>query len=110
MRVYVSGTLADLARFAADRTVSGGARFVPADDSEESEYETLQAAAEDAATLVAPRGRRVVVVAEVPDPDADFALSEVVAVHADDAPVETAATPLPELGWYATQEIGDLVG
>ena len=50
-------------------------------------------------------GRRVVVVAEVADPDGEVSLRDVVAVHADPADRPAGADPDEDLGWYATQEI-----
>lgn len=86
-------------------------RLVAAEETEEAEYDALMAAAEASAALVAGRGRRVVVVADVPDPDAAFALDRVRAVHADTEDVDLGGDPdeLPELGWFATQEIADLL-
>ena len=110
MRVYLPATLEQLAGFVEAGEVPASAdRYVAQDESEEAEYDALAAAADDSAGLLAGPGRRVVVVAEVTDPDATFALDRVVAVHADDAPVSPDRVDLPELGWYATQEIPDLL-
>ena len=56
-----------------------------ADDAEESEYAALMAAAVESRALLAGPGRRVVVVAEVADPDGAVAMDRVVAVHVDTA-------------------------
>ena len=111
MRIYVPTTLEDLAAFVSGGEVPASAeRYVAADESEESEYDALAAAADDSADLLGGPGRRVVVVADVPDPDAAFAVSRIDAVHADADQVDPAAAHLPELGWYATQEIPQLLG
>jgi hypothetical protein len=109
MRVYVPATLSALAKFVADDQVPAGDRFVADDESEEAEYAALAAAGDAAATLIDGSGRRVVVVADVPDPDAVFPMSLVAAVHADAEPVDARDPDLPELGWFAVQEIPDLL-
>lgn len=110
MRVYVPTTLAGLAASVADGEVaSGDERFVAEDESEEAEYAALEAAAEGSAVLLDAPGRRFVVVADVPDPDASFPMSLVVAVHADTEAVDPRSEDLPELAWYAVQEIADLI-
>lgn len=109
-RVYVPTTLSRLAGFVAAGSVpAAGERYLAPDDSEEAEYEALEAAAEDSAGLLDGPGRRVVVVAEVADPDAGFGLERIVAVHADTEDVDPRSEDLPDLGWYATQEIEDLL-
>jgi hypothetical protein len=110
MRIYLPTTLEDLAAFVAAGEVPASAeRYVAQDESEDSEYDALLAAADDSAALLGGPGRRVVVVADVPDPDAGFAVARIDAVHADTAPVDPSAAHLPDLGWYATQEIEDLL-
>ena len=69
-------------------------------------YAALVAAAR-AAESTAAGGRRVVVVAELADPDGAVPLRDVVAVHADEV---AGADPEDDLGWFATQEIGALLG
>ena len=109
-RVYVPATLADLAEFLAAGSVPADAdRYLAQDDSEEAEYDALAAAADDATALLGGVGRRVVVVAEVADPDAAFEVGRIAAVHADTVPVDPDAPHLPDLGWFATQEIPDLL-
>jgi hypothetical protein len=111
MRVYVPATLSTLAGFVETGLVGGGEeRFVAVDESEEAEYDALATAADAAAELLDGPGRRVVVVAEVPDADATFPVDLVVSVHADTDDVDPVADDLPELGWYAVQEIPDLLG
>ena len=113
MRLYLPTTLDRLGEQYAD-----GAFVVPADlvvaedDSEDAEYAALMTAADASATLVDGPGRRVVVVAELdrePEPGWSVPLKRVVAVHADleDRPVD--ADPDEDLGWFATQEIPDLL-
>ncbi len=110
MRIYLPTTLAGLAGFVAAGVLPATAeRFVSGDESEEAEYEALAAAAEDAAALLDGPGRRVVVVAEVVDVDGPVRLDQTVAVHADSSAVDPAARDLPELGWFATQEIDELL-
>ena len=111
MRVYVAATRSLLAGFVAEgRVPAGDDRFVAEEESEEAEYDALAAAADAAAELLDGPGRRVVVVADVPDADAAFPISLVAAVHADTDDVDPAGRDLPELGWYAVQEIPDLLG
>jgi hypothetical protein len=111
VRVYLATTLPGLAGLvAAGQVPAGGERFVAVEESEEAEYAALSEAADASATLLGGPGRRVVVVAEVPDGDAAFPTTLVVAVHADSADVDPSAGELPDLGWYAVQEIADLLG
>jgi hypothetical protein len=109
MRVYVPATLGALAGFVDDGQVPVGDRFVAEDESEEAEYAALSAAADAALTLLDASRRRVVVVADVPDAGLAFPISLVAAVHADSEPVDPGDSDLPELGWYAAQEIPDLL-
>lgn len=107
-RVYVPTTLTGLAGFVQARVIPGPTeRLAAPDDSEESEYAALMTAAAASATLLEGPARRVVVVAEVDDPDADIPLERVVAVHVD---TEDDADEDDDLAWYATQEIPDLLG
>ena len=110
MRIYLPTTLEDLAAFVAAGEVPASAeRYVAQDESEESEYDALAAAADDSGEQLGGPGRRAVVVAEVADPDAAFGIDRIVAVHADASAVDPSGANLPELGWYATQEIPDLL-
>ena len=63
------------------------------------------AAAAESAELLDGAGRRVVVVADLADPDAVVPLRDVVAVHADPADRPAGADPDEDLAWYAVQEI-----
>ena len=112
MRIYVPTTVAGLARLRDDGSLPASAeRYVADGDGEDQEYAALVAAAVDAAALLAGPGRRVVVVADVADPDGAVALSEVVAVHADpDGLPDDGADPDDDLCWYGTQEISQLLG
>jgi hypothetical protein len=111
VRIYLPATLRLLAGFVeAGHVPAGGERFVAVDESEEAEYDALSEAAEASAALLAGPGRRIVVVADVPDGDAAFPMSLVASVHADSEDVDPVADDLPELGWYAVQEIPDLLG
>jgi hypothetical protein len=110
VRIYVPATLAGLAGYLRSGAVPSTAeRFVAPDDSEESEYAALEAAAVAAVGLLDGPGRRVVLVAEVADEDAAVPLDRLEAVHADTEPVDPAARDLPDLAWFATQEIEDLL-
>lgn len=107
VRVYLPATLASLAAHDAageipasvDRVVAGG-------PDEESEYLALMSAADLSAELQDAAGRRVVLVAEVPDAEGPVPMSLVVAVHAD---TEAGAGPDDDLAWFASQEIPDLL-
>jgi hypothetical protein len=110
VRVYVPATLSLLADYRDLGSVPAGTeRLVAAEETEEAEYEALVAAAEASAELLTGHGRRVVVVADVADPDAPFGLDRIQAVHADTEDVDVSRDDLPDLGWYATQEIADLL-
>ena len=54
--------------------------------------------------------RRIVVVTDVVGEPATISIADVVAVHADPADLPDDADPDDDLGWYATQEIPDLLG
>ena len=81
-------------------------RFVAADEDEQSEYDALMDAADASAALLDAPGRRVVLVAEVADADGAISMNDVVACHVD---LEDDADPDDDLGWFATQEIPDLL-
>jgi kynureninase len=115
-RLYVPATLQDLALLDRVGVLSVGDDVVVApDESEQAEYDALMTAAELSAYLVAELGpgerRRVVIVAEAAGPAETVSLSDVVAVHADAGDVPPGVDPhdLEDLGWYATQEIPDLL-
>jgi hypothetical protein len=116
MRVYLPATLHLLAGLDVHGTlpVTDDAVLAP-DDSEDTEYDALMTAAETSAVLAAELEpgdrRRVVVVAEVETLGATVSLADVVAVHADADELPENADPedLGDLGWYATQEIPDLL-
>jgi hypothetical protein len=118
-RLYVPATLHLLAKL--DQGLSlpvGDDAVVAPDDSEDAEYDALVMAAETSAMLAAElepgERRRVVVVAEVSDEASSISLADVVAVHADASDVPLGdplhGEDLEDLGWYATQEIPDLLG
>ncbi len=136
VRIYVPATLARLAGFVADggigpapirgRAVTVALREAwPEADDEQWEYAALMAAADDSALLLAPEDtpRRVVLAVDVPavvettgslvEVDSAFGLHLVRAVHADTADVVLGPGYDPEdlgdLGWYAVQEIPDLL-
>lgn len=107
-RVYVPCTLDGLREaLSAGALPTDAERVVAADAEEESEYLALMTAADLSAELLGGAGRRVVVVAEVADPDGGIALSDVVAVHADAGPF---TDPDDDLAWYAVQELTALLG
>jgi hypothetical protein len=110
-RVYLPVTLEQLGRWVdTGQSPDGVERFMPDGTDEESEYAALMSAADASAALLEGRaGRRVVVVAELEDPDGAVPLALVVAVHADAEDRAAGADPDEDLGWYASQEIGDLI-
>lgn len=111
MRIYVPTTLPGLAAYVRAGSVPSTAeRFVAEDESEESEYDALAEAAEAATGLLDEPGRRVVIVADVEDEDAAFPIALIEAIHADTDDADPGAQELPDLGWFATQEIDDLIG
>ncbi len=116
-RLYVPATLPLLATLHhAGSLQVGNDAVIAADDSEDAEYDALVTAAETSASLAAEldsgQRRRVVLVAEVATDGDRISLADVVAVHADAVDVPAGADPddLEDLGWYATQEIPDLLG
>jgi hypothetical protein len=110
MRIYLPTTMAGLARLRNDGSLPASAeRYVADGDSEEQEYAALMAAAAESAELLAGAGRRVVVVADVADPDGEVPLRDVVALHADPADRPDGADPDDDLCWFATQEIDSLL-
>ena len=111
MRVYVPATLELLREWHGLGRVPGTAERYAADgEDEEAEYAALMAAADESATLLDGPGRRVVVVGEVDDPDADVPFRRVRSVHADPADRPADADPDDDLGWYAVQEVDQLLG
>ena len=120
MRLYLPATTRLLLRLHQSAELPVGDDVVVApDDSEDTEYAALMTAAASSALLAAEldpgERRRVVVVAEVDALGPSLSLADVVAVHADDEDVPDGLDPddlddLDDLGWYATQEIPDLLG
>jgi hypothetical protein len=110
VRIYVPTTVTGLGRLRDEGSLPASAeRYVAGGDTEEQEYAALMAAAADAAALLDGPGRRVVVVADVADPDGVVALRDVVAVHADPADRPADADPDEDLGWYGVQELDALL-
>lgn len=111
MRVYVPATVAWLRDWLDAGLVPASAeRYVSEVESEEQEYAALIAAAVDAQAFLPGPGRRVVVVAEVADPDANIPFSQVEAVHADAHDRPVGSDPEEDLGWFAVQELDVLLG
>jgi hypothetical protein len=109
-RVYVPTTLAGLARLRDGGSLPPDTeRYVADGDSEEQEYAALMAAAADSAARLQGPGRRVVVVADLADPDSALPLRDVVAFHADPEDRPVSADPEEDLGWYAVQELDQLL-
>lgn len=109
-RVYRAATIADLGALLATGELPADPDVVVAEgDDEASEYDALMTAADASAALLTGPGRRVVVVAEVGDPEAAVPLRHVVAVHADTADRPIDADPDDDLAWYGTQEIESLI-
>jgi hypothetical protein len=115
-RLYLPATVPLLAELERVGNLPVRDVVIAPDDSEDTEYDALMTAAEASAALAAELGpgerRRVVVVADVSAPGSTvgptLGLADVVAVHADafEAPDDTDPG---DLGWYATQEIPDLL-
>lgn len=109
-RVYLPATLDLLAAWhAAGRAPADADRLVAEGADEDSEYAALMGAADASASLLAGPGRRVVLVAEAASGDGPVSMTDVVAVHADVAERPVGADPDEDLGWWATQEIPDLL-
>lgn len=110
-RVYVPVSREELAAYLEAGLVPGSNEYVVAEDeSEDAEYEALEAAAADARDRLDGPGRRYVIVAEAGIEGGEIPWRLVHAVHADTEDVDPAADALPELAWFATQEIPDLIG
>jgi hypothetical protein len=117
MRLYVPATLDLLAQWhaagevpAADPGVLGA--FEAPDESEEGEYAALMSAADASAELVDGPGRRVVLVVDTGasgSSGSSVRVRDWQAVHADVADRPAGADPDEDLGWFATQEIPDLI-
>ena len=137
VRIYIPATLTLLTQYVAHGGVGPApvrARAVtewlrgawPEADEEEWEYAALMAAADDSAALLTAEDppRRVVLAADVAavvarddsslvEVDSAFDFSHVRAVHVDTADIAAPAAydpvELGDLGWYAVQEIPDLL-
>ncbi len=134
VRVYVPASIGALARLVEDRSVGPSpvhAHAVtawlreswPDGNDEEWEYAALMAAADEAAAALTDqdRPRRVVLVAEVESVSEDPESTEVTvgsaigmrlvqAVQADTSDVDLSIPEtLGDLGWFAVQEIPDLL-
>jgi hypothetical protein len=112
MRLYQPTTLADLAAAYSDGEIRPDGDAVVSDsDAEEDEYAALMTAADLSAARLSGLAdglrRRVVVVLEVADETTPVAFRDVLAVHAD---AVDDADPDDDLSWWATQEIGALLG
>lgn len=112
-RIYVPATVESLAGWHHAGQVPAGALqdgYAAPDETEEGEYAALMSAADASAGLLAGPGRRIVVVVDAPAGDAAVAWDDVVAVHADADERPAGADPDEDLGWFATQEVPDLLG
>ncbi|MGH3505960.1 MAG: DUF6912 family protein [Nocardioidaceae bacterium] len=137
MRTFVPATIDDLRRLQSDgRLVAPVEAFAATSalrvelsglGEEEAEYALTTAAAESSYDTLAGegdrRGRRVVVVAEVPEGDvasdggspgvvrltADIPIARVDAILADPRDVDLTRPPAEDLAWYATQELAGLL-
>lgn len=132
-RVWLPATVDDLRQWWTDREVPPVAGHAvtravqeswPEAAEEEWEYAVLLAAADDAAAMLPAPGPRVVVVVEADgvEPGEGSAVRltapvpwrRVAAVLADppgtQVPANAPADELPDLGWYAVQEVPALVG
>lgn len=108
-RVYVPATLTTLGEYvAAGRVPAEAERVVPPAEDEETEYAALMTAADLSAEAAPGDGRRVVITVETSgDGEGELPWADVVAVHAD---TEPCTDPDEDLAWFATQEVGDLLG
>jgi hypothetical protein len=137
MRVFVPATIDDLRRLGADGQLKAPVEAYAATPSlratlaelgeEEIDYALTTAAAEASYDTLTGEGddsgRRVVVVADVPDADveadggspgairliADLPLARVDAILADPRDVDLSRHPTEDLAWYATQELSGLL-
>ena len=110
VRVYLPTTLRELAGFLEAGEIPEHIEKVVAERSdEESEYAALMSAADASAGLLEGPGRRVVVVAELPDATGPVPLEDVVAVHADTEDRLAGSDPDEDLAWFAAQEIEQLL-
>jgi hypothetical protein len=107
-RVYVATTPDGLDRFRATGSLAEGERFTAPEEGEEAEYAALMAAADASGALDPRGGRRVVVVAEVPDENAEVGRADVVAVHLDTADRDAEADPDDDLEWFDPSELDHL--
>lgn len=107
VRVYVPATFEDLATLIRDgRLPASFDRLEAPDGTEDGEYAALLDAADASRTRLGGAGRRVVVVAELPDADGAVPLERVVAVHVD---TRDDADEDDDLAWFASQEIPHLL-
>ncbi|MBZ5735067.1 hypothetical protein K8Z61_11210 [Nocardioides sp. TRM66260-LWL] len=108
-RAYVPATYAELARFHAAGEVPTTEAVTASDTSEEAEYDALLDAAVASAERAAGSDdpRRVVLAVDVPTVGLAAPWRHVASVHVD---VEPGAEADDDLAWYATQEVGDLLG
>jgi hypothetical protein len=112
VRVYIPTTIEVLAEYHGAGAVEDNERISATDESEEAEYQALMWAADSSADLLRGSGRRVVIVADgegygsvnVPIP-----MTDVVAVYVDVEDIDPASDELPELAWFASQEIPELL-
>jgi hypothetical protein len=108
--VYVPTTLGVLAGYHAAGEVVDVVRLTAEDESEEAEYDALLAAAELSEAMLTGPGRRVVLVGEGSvAPDEPIPFDRIEAVHVDTEDIDPGADDLPELAWYAVQEIPALL-
>ena len=104
-------TLQLLAEYYAAGEVGQIEKITAEDESEEAEYDALQAAAESSEGMLTGPGRRVVLVGEGSlSPIDPIPFVQIEAVHVDTEDIVPGADEVPELSWYAVQEIPDLLG
>lgn len=108
MRVYVPSTMEMLRAAAESGAVDVEDPVVADSESEEDEYAAMVTAADLSLKLLDGPGRRVVLVAETAT-EGSFDLADLVSIHADTEPVEPD-DDLPELAWFAVQELAALLG
>ena len=107
-RAYVPLTVAQLRDAVSVGHVLVSGSVAAASESEEDEYAAMLGAADASQAWLDGSGRRIVAVVSS-STDESVPLSELLAVHADTEDIDADDTDPPELGWFAAQEVTDLL-
>jgi hypothetical protein len=103
-------TLDVLAEYYAAGEVVDIEKITAQDESEEAEYDALLAAAESSERMLSGPGRRVVLVGDGSiSPKDPIPFDRIDAVHMDTEDIVPGAEEVPELAWFAVQEIPALL-